>query len=184
MSGQEAGESSNSATKAPSKEQEAQQERDINSSDNQEVPPPPYTSTAASSSSTARPDNMIPLYDDVESDMLALATGDPNEIVPVPMIHSTEKQSFRNLIRGRTVVTRTVIVRKMPRSYYLAHYAKDAQGNYVGTGKPAADAGLVFVPSKSTPGDVLEQVRTVAFGKEHSIDGWVLPAGLAAIAMC
>lgn len=29
------------------------------------------------------------------------------------------------------------------------------------------DAGLVFVPGKSSSEDILEQVRKVAFGREH-----------------
>lgn len=88
------------------------------------------------------------------------------------MIHSSEKKSFMQILKHMPgTVTRTVIVRKMPRSWYLKHYAKDADGNYVGTEKPAVDAGLVFVPSKSTPEDILEQVRKVAFGKMHYVDG-------------
>ena len=88
------------------------------------------------------------------------------------MIQSIEKKSFKTLIlRERGKVFQTVLVRKMPRSHYLKHYAKDANGKYVGTEKPAVDAGLVFVPSKSTPEDILEQVRKVAFGKEHYVGG-------------
>lgn len=102
----------------------------------------------------------------------SLAVGDPNESISVPMIHTTEKKSFKDAIMHRSgKVSQTVIVRKMPRRHYLAHYAKDENGNYVGTEKPAVDAGLVFVPSKSTPEDIKEQVRKVAFGKMHSVDG-------------
>ena len=108
------------------------------------------------------------LVDAVGADMHALQVGDPNETISVPMIHTREKQTFKTVflgVRGKT--THTVVVRKMPRSHYLRFYAKDAEGNYIGTEKPAVDAGLVFVPSKSTPEDLMQQVRKVAFGKEH-----------------
>jgi hypothetical protein len=115
----------------------------------------------------------------VRADMSSLLQGDPDETVLVPMIHSTEKKSLKAMLVGGTgKVQQTVIVRKMKREWYLKHYAKDADGNYVGTEKPAADAGLVFVPSKSTPEDILQQVHKVAFGKQHySSDypsGWVI----------
>ncbi|KAF2130762.1 hypothetical protein P153DRAFT_204496 [Dothidotthia symphoricarpi CBS 119687] len=104
-----------------------------------------------------------------------LAHGGPlDETISVPMILSREKQRKRDMFHpfggfggGRGVVTQTVIVRKMTRSHYLEHYAKDSEGNYVGTGKRAVDAGLVFVPGKSTPEDLLKQVEEVAFGKQH-----------------
>lgn len=100
--------------------------------------------------------------------MQSLAVGDPKETISVPMIHSVEKRNLKKLFSSeRKTISQTVIVRKMPREHYLKHYAKDAEGNYVGTEKPAVDAGLVFVPSKSTPEDILQQVRTVAFGKNH-----------------
>lgn len=87
------------------------------------------------------------------------------------MVHSTAQQRKRDLLLPfgkRGTVTQTVIVRKMTREHYLKRYAKDAEGNYVGTENPAADAGLVFVPGKSTSEELLEQVRKVAFGTEHS----------------
>ena len=100
--------------------------------------------------------------------MASLQYGDPKETISVPMVHSTETVNFRKLFsKNRKEVTHSVIVRKMPREWYLKHYAKDAEGNYIGTEKPAVDAGLVFVPSKATPQDLLEQVHKVAFGKEH-----------------
>jgi hypothetical protein len=103
--------------------------------------------------------------------MRSLAVGDPNEIIAVPMIHSIDKRSLKNIIlREVGKVSQTVIVRKMRRSYYLQHYAKDSDGNYIGTEKPAADAGLVFVPSKSTPEELLAQIHKVAFGKHHYVD--------------
>ncbi|KAF2728611.1 hypothetical protein EJ04DRAFT_91806 [Polyplosphaeria fusca] len=118
------------------------------------------------------------LSDNVRSDMRRLMEGDPNETIEVPMIHSTAKKSLRHLfVRDPGVVSHTVSVRKMKRDWYLKHYAKDAEGNYIGTEKPALDAPLVFVPSKSTPEDLLEQVHKVAFGKQHYVadfaGGWV-----------
>jgi hypothetical protein len=87
------------------------------------------------------------------------------------MIHSTRKKTMKQrLLREPGKVLQTVIVRKMPRSHYLAHYAKDENGNYVGTEKPAVDSGLVFVPNKSSPDDLKEQVKKVAFGKMHTHD--------------
>lgn len=107
----------------------------------------------------------------VAADMISLSHGDPNETISVPMIHSTTQQRKRDLLLPfgkRGAVTQTVIVRKMTREYYLKRYAKDAEGNYVGTERAAADAGLVFVPGKSSDEELMEQVRKVAFGKEHS----------------
>lgn len=104
----------------------------------------------------------------MEEDVNALRIGDPNESIVVPMIHTHEKQTFKTVFLGKNPkVSHTVIARKMPRAHYLKFYAKDSQGNYIGTEKAAVDAGLVFVPSKSTPEDLLQQVRKVAFGKEH-----------------
>lgn len=100
--------------------------------------------------------------------MASLSNGDPQEVISVPMIHSAENINWKKIMsKDRKSVTQSVIIRKMPREWYLKHYAKDAEGNYVGTEKPAADAGLVFVPSKSTPEDLLQQVHKVAFGKQH-----------------
>ncbi|KAF1996321.1 hypothetical protein P154DRAFT_525609 [Amniculicola lignicola CBS 123094] len=120
----------------------------------EEGPPPAYTHSGSTSS-------------DIRA-FNSLALGDPDEQIAVPMILSREKKTFaQSMFGGKGKVTQTVIVRKMPRKHYLAKYAHDADGNYVGSEKPAADAGLVFVPSKSTPEEVLEQVRKVAFGREH-----------------
>lgn len=108
------------------------------------------------------------LADAVSADMASLRAGDPKETIAVPMIHSAQSINFRKLFsKNRKEVTHSVIVRRMPREWYLKHYAKDADGNYIGTEAAAVDAGLVFVPSKSTPEDLLEQVHKVAFGKEH-----------------
>jgi len=115
----------------------------------------------------------LSIAEEVASDIRSLDIGDPDESISVPMILSTEKRSFKNFIKGRSgEVSQQVIVRKMTRDHYKKHYAKDKDGNYVGTEKPAPDAGLVFVPSKSTPEDILAQVEKVAFGKEHHIDGF------------
>jgi hypothetical protein len=64
-------------------------------------------------------------------------------------------------------ITQTVTVRKMTRQFYLKHYVKDAEGNFVGTGTQAPDAGLVFVPGKSTPEDLMKQVQEVAFVRQN-----------------
>jgi hypothetical protein len=104
-------------------------------------------------------------------DIRSLDVGDPNESISVPMILSTEKRSIKDFIKGRSGdISQQVIVRKMTRDHYKKYYAKDKDGNYVGNEKAAPDAGLVFVPSKSTPEDILEQVRKVAFGKQHHVD--------------
>lgn len=111
--------------------------------------------------------------------MQSLGVGDPKATISVPMIHSTEQKRKRDLflpMGKRGAVTQTVIVRKMTREHYLKRYAKDAEGNYVGTEAPAVDAGLVFVPGKNTDEELMQQVRKVAFGKEHSnqyyMNGW------------
>ncbi|KAF1939490.1 hypothetical protein EJ02DRAFT_408464 [Clathrospora elynae] len=133
------------------------------SEDTQPPPPPEYTS----------------LPEAVAADMLSLSIGDPKETISVPMIHSTEQKRKRDLflpMGKRGVVTQTVVVRKMTREHYLKRYAIDAVGNYIGTETAAVDAELVFVPGKSTNEELMEQVRKVAFGKEHSnryfMNGW------------
>lgn len=112
--------------------------------------------------------------------MNALAIGDPAETISVPMILSTEQKRKRDMFfpggkQGK--VTQSVFIRKMTRDHYLKHYAKDAEGNYVGTEKAAPDAGLVFVPGKGSSEELLEQVRKVAFGRQHAQEdfpsGWV-----------
>lgn len=82
------------------------------------------------------------------------------------MIHSTHKLSFGDYLPwGSAMKTgkRTVIARSMTRDCYIKHYAKDVEGNYIGTEKPYPDWQLVFVPNKSTPGDVLEQASRIPF---------------------
>jgi hypothetical protein len=104
----------------------------------------------------------------VSADIRAMRDGDPKETISVPMIHSMQNTNYKKLFsKDRKTVTRTVIVRQMPREYYLKHYAKDEEGNYIGTEKAAADAALVFVPGSNTPEDILKQVHQVAFGKMH-----------------
>jgi len=71
-----------------------------------------------------------------------------------------------------------IIIRKMTREHYLRKYAKDAEGNYVGTERAAPDAGLVFVAGKSSSEELLRQVHKVAFGREH--EQGVFVNGLAA----
>ena len=111
--------------------------------------------------------------------MDSLRTGDPAETISVPMVHTTEQKRKRDLFlpmgkKGET--TQTVIVRKMTRERYLKKYVRDGEGNFVGTEAPAADAGLVFVPGKSSSEELMAQVRKVAFGKEHDqqyfMNGW------------
>lgn len=111
--------------------------------------------------------------------MASLREGDPKETISVPMVMSTEHKRKRDLfLPGKGgKITQSVYVRKMTREHYLQHYAKDAEGNYVGTDKPAPDAGLVFVPSKSSDADILEQVRKVAFGKQHDANDFGGPYG-------
>lgn len=102
------------------------------------------------------------------------------------MVHTIEKQTFKTVFLGKAAkVSHTVIARKMPRSHYLKFYARDSEGKYIGTEKAAVDAGLVFVPSKSTPEDLLQQVRKVAFGKEHYSNDFghalAVPAGMGMV---
>jgi len=67
----------------------------------------------------------------------------------------------------------------MKRCHYKAHYAMDRQGNYIGTGKPAFDSGLVYVYS-STAQDIDNQIKQVAFGKEHNGSGFGVVSGVGA----
>jgi hypothetical protein len=115
-----------------------------------------------------------PTYDEVvasvRAELNALSTGDPKEIVSVPMISRMHHKSVHDLNpfskkTGR--ITQTVQARKMTREFYLKHYVKDAEGNFVGTANPAPDAGLVFVLSKSTPEDLMRQVQEVAFARQQ-----------------
>ncbi|KAF2624073.1 hypothetical protein BU25DRAFT_413946 [Macroventuria anomochaeta] len=125
--------------------------------------------TATTTPSSNRQDVPPPAYTAVALDMHSLAIGDPREQINVPMIHSSESTRLRDAFNPRRgKVTQTVIVRKMTREHYLRKYAHDANGKYVGTETAAPDAGLVFVPSKSSSDELLAQVRKVAFDREHS----------------
>lgn len=81
------------------------------------------------------------------------------------MIFTVEKMGVKKLL-GKRETERKITFRKMRRGQYRAHYAKDANGNYIGTEKPAFDAGLVYVHS-TTAEDIDKQIKGVAFGKEH-----------------
>lgn len=66
----------------------------------------------------------------------------------------------------------------MTRRRYNEWYAHDAEGNFVGTGKRAPDAGLVFIPGKGTEAELLEQVRRVAHEKKnHDPKDFPMPGG-------
>jgi hypothetical protein len=126
--------------------------------------PPTYTP------STSNPPTYSSLDAKLRADMSSLATGDPAETISVPMISRTVANSIHNynpFSRKSGAVKQSVTVRKMTREFYLKHYAKDPEGNYVGTGAKAPDAGLVFVPSKSTPEDIMRQVDEVAFARQE-----------------
>ena len=106
-----------------------------------------------------------PTYTTVAQALTTLSTGDPNETIPVPMITRTLAFSLHNynpFSRKQGEVRQSIIIRQMKRSYYNAHYAKDAEGNFVGTGTPAPDLGLVFVPGKGSSEDMLKQANEVA----------------------
>ncbi|KAH7377616.1 hypothetical protein BKA66DRAFT_421931 [Pyrenochaeta sp. MPI-SDFR-AT-0127] len=122
--------------------------------------PPSYTPD------TSQP----PSYESVSAALSSLATGDPDETISVPMIHRRDSTSIHRLnpfSRKDGGTKQYITARKMKREQYLKHYAKDADGNYVGTHSPAPDAGLVFVLGKSTPEDLLRQVEEVAFGMQE-----------------
>ena len=93
------------------------------------------------------------------------------------MVHTVEKANVKGLFSGKREFERRITFRKMKRSHYKAHYAKDTQGNYIGTQKPALDAGLVYVYS-STAQDIDNQVKQVAFGREHHVSGFGIISGV------
>ncbi|UPX14775.1 uncharacterized protein EKO05_0005247 [Ascochyta rabiei] len=113
--------------------------------------PPPYTADAAA------------------RDLLAMREGDPNERIDVPFVHSHDHKSALDYLRFRNVgkVTRRVIARPMTRRLYNERYAHDQNGNFIGTGVKAPDAGLVFIPGKGTEQDLLDQVSKFAHAKQH-----------------
>ncbi|KZM27508.1 hypothetical protein ST47_g1379 [Ascochyta rabiei] len=102
-------------------------------------------------------------------DLLAMREGDPNERIDVPFVHSHDHKSALDYLRFRNVgkVTRRVIARPMTRRLYNERYAHDQNGNFIGTGVKAPDAGLVFIPGKGTEQDLLDQVSKFAHAKQH-----------------
>jgi hypothetical protein len=98
---------------------------------------------------------------------LISADGDPDEMIDVPMVVSVEKLSMKRLLTGKKTIEQKVAVRKMKRSHYLKHYAKDSHGDYIGTEAPAHDASLVYVPSRSSKAEIQEQVKGTAFSHRH-----------------
>ncbi|KAF1812284.1 hypothetical protein P152DRAFT_458670, partial [Eremomyces bilateralis CBS 781.70] len=91
----------------------------------------------------------------------------PDEIVLVPFFHTVQKRTIKDFLTGRRVYETKISAREMKRSHYDRHYATDSDGKYIGTGKAAIDAPMVYVPTKSTPEYIQEQLNKVAFGKEH-----------------
>ncbi|KAL5118758.1 hypothetical protein ACEQ8H_003261 [Pleosporales sp. CAS-2024a] len=101
--------------------------------------------------------------------MSSLAHGDPQETISVPMVTRQHHKTLHDLnpfSRKTGKITQTVTARKMTRAFYLTHYVKDAEGQFIGSGAMAPDAGLVFVPAKSTPADLARQVQEVAFARQ------------------
>lgn len=126
-------------------------------------------------------DTIPPPYDaqKIQNHFSALSQGPLDEIVEVPMITRTGlmlKDSIHWLNpfsrKGGEIKT-SVTSRKMTRDFYLKHYAKDAEGKYVGTGAPAPDAALVFVPGKGGEEDIQKMVDEVALGKQRIRGGGI-----------
>lgn len=113
----------------------------------------------------------LPVYEAIQKALTNLQKGDPDETIAVPMVHRKDSTSLHRLNpfsrKGYEKTPHYITARQMKRSQYLAHYAKDAEGNYIGTGNPAPDAGLVFVAGKGTPDDLLKQVEEVALGMQN-----------------
>lgn len=129
----------------------------------QQNAPPTY------SPDSSQPPSYSSLTNELHADMRSVAIGPPSETISVPMISRKHDKSLHDLnpFSCKTgPITQSVFVRKMTREFYLKHYVKDADGNFIGTGRPAPDAALVFVPGKSTPEDLMRQVQEVAFGKQ------------------
>ncbi|CAE7027913.1 hypothetical protein CFE70_003996 [Pyrenophora teres f. teres 0-1] len=119
--------------------------------------PPTYTSPAS--------DSQPPSYESVQRALSTLSIGPPDETISVPMITRTVANSIHNynpFSHKQGAVKQSIVVRKMKRAQYLAHYAKDAHGSFIGTGAPAPDVGLVFVPGKASSEDMLRQAEEVA----------------------
>jgi len=117
--------------------------------------PPEYAATA-----------LPPTYTEVNTILSSLATGPPDETILVPMVMRRDSTSLHRLNpfsrRGYESTPSYISSRAMKRSMYLAHYAKDASGAYIGTGVAAPDAGLVFVASQGTSENLLRQCEGVA----------------------
>jgi hypothetical protein len=100
-----------------------------------------------------------------------LSQRDPEELIPIPMLLTVKRFSLKqyNPFSPKTSSKEMVVtIRPMRRGQYRERYAKDAKGEFIGTGKPALDQGLVFVPDRVyKEGDVERDVKRVAFGKEH-----------------
>lgn len=128
------------------------------------LPHPVQRSHAPRNSPPAYMEDAIPASHKAVSYQRSLLEGDPNDKIDVPMIHTTHKLSMGDYLPwGSAMKTgkRTLISRSMTRDCYIKHYAKDEEGNYIGTEKPYPDHQLVFVPNKSTPDDILQQVSDV-----------------------
>lgn len=124
--------------------------------------------TASSSAAGSMTEAAPPEYTEARTSAHSIdPNGDPNEMIDVPFIASVEKIDLKRVFSGRKTIENKVVVRKMPRSRYLAHYARDIDGNYVGTGKPAYDSALVYVPARSSPEDIKDAVNKTATSKEH-----------------
>ncbi|USP75459.1 hypothetical protein yc1106_02733 [Curvularia clavata] len=124
-----------------------------------ENPPPAYHDAASSSSQPP------PAYTAARLALDTLSQGDPDETISVPMVTRTVSRSIHNynpFSHKQGTVRQTVVTRSMKRSTYLAHYVKDAEGKFVGTGKPAPDMEMVFVPGKGSDEDLLRQAESVA----------------------
>ncbi|KAH9863023.1 hypothetical protein IAQ61_009298 [Plenodomus lingam] len=119
--------------------------------------PPNYDSSASSSP---------PTYTEIQTLLSSLSQGDPDETILVPMVMRRDSTSLHRLNpfsrKGYQSTPSYISSRAMKRSMYLAHYAKDSEGNYVGTGVQAPDAGLVFVAAQGTSEDLLRQCESVA----------------------
>jgi hypothetical protein len=143
------------------KSQEAVAESNKNT--HEEAAPPSYIPEVS------HPPSYDSLNKEVRDDMSALAVGDPSESISVPMISRVHHKTIHDMnpfSRKTGRVTQTVAVRKMTREFYLKHYVKDAEGNFIGSGNPAPDMELVFVPGKSTPEDIMKQLKEVAFARQ------------------
>lgn len=134
-------------------------------SEHQTSPAPDFPPTYSSSSASP------PTYDSIRLALNSLSHGPLDETVSVPMVHRKDPTSLHRLNpfsrKGYEKVESYITARRMKREQYLKHYAKDAEGNYVGTAPPAPDAGLVFVLGRSTPEALLKQVEETAFAMQE-----------------